>query len=316
MNIVVLDGYTLNPGDLSWETLQALGNCVIYDRTQPELIIPRSKEADILIVNKVKLPENILQQLQNIRYIGVLATGYDNVYTKNPNILVTNVPSYSTASVAQQTFAFILAFTHHISEHSKGVREGRWTQNPDFCYWDTPLIELEGLTLGIVGYGVIGKNVARIAKAFGMNVIVYTRSPEKLDNNTSSVTKEELLSTSDFISLHCPKTIDTENFITHKEFELMKPSAFILNVSRGGLINEQDLADALNQGKIAGAALDVLSSEPPTKDNPLLSAKNCIITPHIAWATYASRQRLLKIAVDNVKAYLAGKPQNVVSTNA
>lgn len=312
MNIVVLDGYTLNPGDLSWETLESLGACSIYDRSPPEQVVPRATSADIILVNKVSINEACIKQLPKLRYIGVLATGYNNITIENPRITVTNVPAYSTASVAQHTFACILALTQHISEHSNSVHQSHWVSNPDFSYWETPLIELEGLTLGIIGYGAIGRAVAKIAQAFGMRILVYTRSPQKLDHHARSVSKEELLQTSDIITLHCPKTPETTNLISQQELKLMKPSAFLINVSRGGIVNEQDLANALNQNLIAGAAVDVLSKEPPDADNPLLQTKNCIITPHIAWATKASRQRLLNIAVDNIKAYLSGKPQNVV----
>ena len=317
MKIVILDGYTLNPGDLSWESLQSLGDVTVYDRSSPDQIVARAANAEIVLVNKVVLSDAHLEQLPDLKYIGVMATGYNNVdvsAAKKQNIIVTNVKAYGPASVAQHTFGLLLALTNHLELHSQSVRNGDWAASQDFCYWKTPLIELAGKTLGLVGLGDIGSKVADIAKAMGMNVIAYRKNPGKSeDNGITMVTLDALFEDSDVISLHCPLTEETRELINTTRLGQMKSSAFLLNTGRGPLINEQDLAGALQKGTIAGAGLDVLSTEPPAADNPLLSAPNCIITPHIAWASFEARKRLLQMVADNISAFINGNPTNVVS---
>ena len=309
MNIVVLDGYTLNPGDLSWDALRELGSCEIYDRSAPDEIVPRSTSAEIVLTNKVKLNGEYMSSVPTLKYIGVTATGYnivDVAAARERKVIVTNVPTYGTQSVAQMTFALLLELTQHVGHHAQTVREGRWTRSPDFCYWDYPLIELDGLTLGIIGFGKIGKMVGQLAEAFGMKVLTYSRKQPVAEMET-------LFRRSDIISLHCPLTPQTEHLVNEKRLAWMKPTAFLLNTSRGPLIDESALAKALNEGRIAGAGLDVLAVEPPTADNPLLRAKNCLITPHIAWATRAARSRLMEAVVENVRAFLTGESKNVVT---
>jgi glycerate dehydrogenase len=318
MNTVVLDGYTMNPGDLEWSTLRSLGECTIYDRTAPSEIVDRSKDADVIITNKVPLSKDTLSQLPLLKYIGVTATGYnivDIAAAKTHGITVTNVPAYSTNSVAQLVFALLLELTHRTGHHADAVRNGRWSTNPDFSFRDFPLTELAGKTFGIIGYGNIGKAAAKIAAAFEMEVLVNSRSagaqssgflPERTDLNS-------LLRRSDIVSLHCALTSETDRLINAERLALMKASAYLINTGRGALVDEQALADALNNERIAGAGLDVLSAEPPNNDNPLLSAKNCIITPHIAWATGAARTRLMTVVAENLRAFINGTPQNVVS---
>lgn len=309
MNIVVLDGYTLNPGDLSWDALRELGSCEIYDRSAPDEIVPRSTSAEIVLTNKVKLNGEYMSSVPTLKYIGVTATGYnivDVAAARERKVIVTNVPTYGTQSVAQMTFALLLELTQHVGHHAQSVRESRWTRSPDFCYWDYPLIELDGLTLGIIGFGRIGKMVGQLAEAFGMKVLTYSRKQPVAEMET-------LFRRSDIISLHCPLTPQTEHLVNEKRLAWMKPTAFLLNTSRGPLIDESALAKALNEGRIAGAGLDVLAVEPPTADNPLLRAKNCLITPHIAWATRAARSRLMEAVVENVRAYLTGESKNVVT---
>ncbi len=317
MHIVVLDAYTLNPGDLDWERLQKLGSCHIYDRTHPEEVVERAKLADIILTNKVAITADMLRQLPALKYIGVMATGYNIVDLKaaiQGKIPVTNVPAYSTLSVAQTTFAHILHFTHHVGPHAESVRNGDWTACPDFCYWNFPLIELQDRTLGIIGLGRIGKTVAKIAAAFGMQVIFHdVARPLRIPPGTEMVILEDIFRDSDFISLHCPLTAKTEKIVNAARLQSMKSTAFIINTSRGQLIDEPALAEALNSGRISGAGLDVLSLEPPAPDNPLLTAKNCNITPHFAWATQAARQRLLGTVVQNIRGFMTGKPQNVVN---
>ncbi|MHC4104340.1 MAG: D-2-hydroxyacid dehydrogenase [Planctomycetota bacterium] len=317
MNIVVSDGYTLNPGDLSWKDLESLGQCTVYDRSAPKEVVPRAKDAEIVLTNKTVLSSDTIKQLPKMKYIGVLATGYNIVdigTAQDKDIPVTNVPMYGTQSVAQMVFAHLLNFTQHTAHHAQTVIAGRWTSNPDFCYWDMPLIELAGLTMGIIGFGRIGQATARLAIAFGMNVIFYDiAKPSSLPEGCQSAGLDDIFRTSDVISLHCPLTSDTKKVINTERLELMKKTAFLINTSRGPLIDEQALADALNNKLIAGAGLDVLSEEPPCANNPLLKARNCYITPHIAWATIAARKRLLQIAVDNVASFLKGKPQNIVN---
>ena len=315
--IVVLDGYTLNPGDLSWKDLETLGTCTVYDRTAPEDILPRSQGVEILLTNKTILSSGIIEQLPALKYIGVLATGYNVVDIEAADergIVITNVPAYSTPSVAQLVFAHLLNLAHHVGLHAQTVRNGKWISCVDFCYWDTPLIELASLTMGIVGFGRIGQTTAKLAQAFGMKVIAYDIvKPSSMPQDCQFVQLDDIFRKSDIVTLHCPLTPQTEKIINSQRLALMKKTAFLINTGRGPLVDEQALADALNNGNIAGVGLDVLSSEPPKKDNPLLGAKNCFITPHIAWATKAARQRLMKVVVDNVAAFLAGKTQNVVN---
>jgi len=315
MKIVVLDGYTLNPGDLSWDELKALGDCEIYERTPPDQVLACAADAEIALTNKTALDRRTLGSLPKLRYIGVLATGYnvvDVAAAGERNIVVTNAPDYATAAVAQFTLALLLELALRAGDHSRTAREGRWTGCRDFCYWDAPLIELDGLTLGLVGFGRIGQAVGHLAMALGMKVIAFdvVRPP---NHWVEFVDLETLLRRSDVVSLHCPLTEQTDGLIDAERIALMKPTAFLINTARGPLVNERDLADALNAGAIAGAAVDVLSAEPPAADSPLLSARNCIVTPHIAWAARASRERLMQAAVENVRAFLEGKPQNVVN---
>jgi len=317
MKIVVLDGHTLNPGDLTWKDLEALGECTIYDRTAAEDTASRAVGAEIVLTNKTILSWKIIEELDDLQYISVLATGYNVVdvdAARHRSIPVSNVPTYGTESVAQMVFAHLLNLTQNVGHHVRTVNEGRWNKCPDFCYWDTPLVELYGLTMGIVGFGRIGQATARLAQAFGMKVIAYDiTSPSGKHEGCEMVKLEDIFRNADVISLHCPLTPDTANLINKQRLALMKPTAFLINTSRGPLVDEQALADALNGEKLAGAGLDVLSIEPATKHNPLLAAKNIYITPHIAWATQAARKRLLQVAVDNIASFLAGKPQNVVN---
>ncbi len=316
MKIVVLDGFTLNPGDLSWDELRALGECTIYDRTPPQETLRRAAGAEIVLTNKVVLDRHHISRLLHLRYIGVLATGtnvVDLIAARERGIPVTNVPDYSTPSVAQATFALLLELTHHAGHHAAAVREGRWSQCPDFSFHDFPLIELAGLTMGIVGFGRIGRAVAEIARAFGMNVLAYNPSPKPTPPRVQPVELDTLFARSDVVSLHCPLTEQTRGLVNAARLARMKPGAFLLNTSRGPVVDEAALAAALNEGRLAGAGLDVLSVEPPPPDNPLLRARNCIITPHYAWATGAARRRLMQIAVENLRAFLAGRPQNVVN---
>jgi len=317
MKIVVLDGYTLNPGDLSWDRLEALGDCSVYDRTAPEDTVKRAGGAEIVLTNKTVLSADIIRLLPRLRYIGVLATGYNVVDVEaagERGIPVTNVPTYGTASVAQMVFAHLLNLTQHVAHHAETVRDGRWTACPDFCYWDMPLLELAGSTLGIVGFGRIGRAVAELARAFGMKVVVHdVIVPAEMPDGCRMVGLEQVFREADVLSLHCPLTPRTQKLVNAERLALMKPTAFLINTSRGPLIDEPALAEALNASRLAGAGLDVLSTEPPAADNPLLTAKNCYITPHIAWATRSARQRLLNIAIDNVAAFIAARPQNVVN---
>ena len=318
MKIVVLDGYVLNPGDLSWDKLNNLGEVVLYDRTPADKIIEWSIGAEVLITNKTPLTEEVINKLPNLKYIGVLATGYNVVDTaaaKRRNIIVTNVPSYSTMSVAQLTFALLLELCHHVQRHSDSVMEGKWAQSSDFSYSDFPLIELSGKTFGIIGFGSIGKKVDDIATVFGMNIIAASRhqTDQSDRKNFRWAELNEVLEQADVVSIHCPLTTETKGLINAESLKRMKSSAFLINTSRGPVVVEQDLACALNKEIIAGAGIDVLSIEPPVKDNPLFKAKNCLITPHIAWATKEARERLMDIAVSNIAAFIDGKPVNVVS---
>ncbi len=316
MNITYLDGYTLNPGDLSWKSLEDLGNFTCYDRTEPADVVARAADADIVLTNKVVLDKKILAQLPNLKYIGVTATGYNNVdldAARAQSITVTNVRGYSTSAVAQHTFALLLALTNHVELHSESVRQGDWTNADDWCYWKTPLVEIADKTIGLIGLGDIGTRVAGIARAFGMRVLAHRRSDAPAGEGTELVDLDTLFRESDVVSLHCPLTDDTSGIINKKSLAKMKSSAYLINTGRGGLVVEQDLADALEAGQLAGAAVDVLSTEPPRADNPLLTAKNCLITPHVAWAFYESRVRLMKLVAENITAFQRGAPTNAVS---
>ena len=316
LRIVVLDGFAMNPGDLSWLPLEAIGPCAIYDRTSPDELVERAANAQILLTNKCVLSGAAISSLEQLEYIGVTATGVnvvDLAAAAQRGITVTNVPSYSAASVAQMVFAHVLHHAQHVGHHAEAVRAGRWSSAKDWCFWDRPLVELAGLTMGIVGLGQIGKSVAQLAHAFGMRVLAATRSGCSTDEIAQLVELDELFRTSDIISLHCPLTPETEGLVNSDRLALMKPTALLVNTARGPLVDEATLTEALNTGKLAGASLDVLSTEPPPADNPLVAAKHCAITPHIAWATRASRKRLLTCVVENLSAYLAGKPINVVT---
>ncbi|MCD8495983.1 MAG: D-2-hydroxyacid dehydrogenase [Bacteroides graminisolvens] len=317
MKIVVLDGYGLNPGDLSWDAVSQLGELTVYDRTSSEEVIARSAGAEAILTNKTVITAEIMEALPDLKYIGVLATGYNVVNidaAREKGIVVTNIPAYSTPSVAQMVFAHILNIAQQVQHHSEEVRKGRWTNNADFCFWDTPLIELREKKIGLVGLGHTGYNTARIAIGFGMQVTAYTsKSSLQLPPEIKKRTLDELFSECDIVSLHCPLTDETKELVNAERLRLMKPTAILINTGRGPLVNEQDLADALNAGKLYAAGLDVLSSEPPKTDNPLLTARNCYITPHIAWASLEARTRLMDILVENIKAFQAGKPVNNVA---
>lgn len=318
MNIVVLDGHALNPGDLNWEPLAALGRLTVHPRTSPQDVVARLQDADAVLTNKVPLDGSHFRALPKLRYVGVLATGYniiDTTAAAERGVIVTNIPAYGTASVAQAVIAHLLHFTHHVAEHAAGVRAGKWATAEDWCYWDHPLLELQDRTLGLIGFGRIARAVATIGHAMGMRIVVATRSP--LSDAPAYVTQkplEEVLASSDVLSLHCPLTPQTQNLINADRLKLMKRTAFLINTARGQLVDEPALAAALNNGQLAGAGLDVLSTEPPKSDNPLLSARNCWITPHQAWATLAARTRLLNTAVQNLRQFAGGSPANVVNT--
>lgn len=321
MKIVVLDGYTLNPGDLDWEGLNALGECTVYDRTSltdMEEVVDRIKDAEIVYTNKTQLPKDVLDRCPNLKFIGVLATGYNVVdveAAKVKGIPVANVPTYGTAAVGQFAIALLLEICHHIGHHNEVVHDGAWEHNADWCFWDYPLIELDRKTMGIIGYGRIGQSTGRIAQSLGMNVLAYDayKNPDLESETCRYAELDEVLSQSDVIALHCPLFPETEKMINKSTIAKMKDGVIILNNSRGQLIEEQDLADALNSGKVAAAGLDVVSTEPIKGDNPLLQAKNCLITPHISWAPKESRQRLMNIAVNNLKSFLDGAPVNIVN---
>ena len=317
MKIVVLDGYALNPGDLSWSELEQAGQLTVYDRTAPEDVVPRADGADIILTNKTVITAGHIGQLHELKYIGVLATGYNVVDTaaaRNRGIPVCNIPAYSTASVAQMAFALLLTITNRVEHYTEQNREGRWNRNPDFCYWDTPLMELSGKRMGIVGLGHTGMATARIAQAFGMEVCALTsKSQEHLEPDLHKIDRDTLLRTCDVISLHCPLTPDTHEFINRNTLALMKPTAILINTGRGPLVNEQDVADALNEGRIAAYGADVLSVEPALAGNPLLTARNAFLTPHIAWATREARERLMRICAENIRSFQNGTPQNVVN---
>lgn len=316
MKIVVLDGYAGNPGDLSWEALEALGEVTVYDRTAADQIVTRAAGAQAVLTNKAPLTEATLSQLPDLKYIGVLATGYNIVdvqAARARGITVTNVPDYSTAAVAQLTFALLLELCHRAGDHSRSVHEGRWTSNPDFTYWLYPLRELGGKTMGIVGYGRIGQKVAKIALAMGMQVLVHSNRPAPQGDGVRSVGLEELFAQSDVISLHCPLTDATRGLINRDTIAQMRDGALLINTSRGPVVDEQALRDALDSGKLGGVAVDVVSAEPIRAENPLLGAPNCIITPHFGWAPFEARVRLMDIAVDNLRQFLSGNPIHVVN---
>jgi glycerate dehydrogenase len=316
MKIVVLDGYAMNPGDLSWNGLKSLGECRIFDRTNPEEVYCRIKDADAIITNKVLIDKQLILKLRALKYIGVTATGYNVVDVQaanEQNIAVTNIPAYSTDSVAQLVFSHILNVVNRVELHSNSVKNGEWESNPDFTYWKTPQTELAGKTLGIVGIGRIGRKVAEIAKAFGMKVIFQNRSVIKdIPEGTVQKSLKEVFSESDFVSLNCPLTSDNNAFVNKDLLGMMKSTAVLINTGRGGLIHESDLAEALNSERIAAACLDVLSTEPPSIQNPLPRAKNCFITPHIGWATLEARQRLMDITIENLSAFQQGQFKNRV----
>ena len=316
MKIVILDGYTANPGDLSWKELEKMGSLTVYERTRPEETVARAADADIVLTNKVIISREVMVQLPCLKYIGVLATGYNVVDIQAAHergIVVTNVPAYSTESVAQMVFAHLLNATNRTDHYATQNRKLRWTENPDFCYWDFPHMELAEKTFGIVGLGNIGQRVAEIALAFGMKVKAVTSKPAvALPTGIGKADLEELLATSDVVSLHCPLTNRTRHMINPQTLQLMKPSAILINTGRGPLVDDQAVATALAEGRLSAFCADVLTEEPPKADNPLLKQPNAFITPHIAWGTNEARTRLLQVAISNVKAFLDGKPQNIV----
>jgi len=317
MKIVILDGYTINPGDLSWSPIQDLGDCEIHDRTSADQVYNRVKDADICITSKVFFNAELMNRLNKLKYIGVIATGYNVIdleTARKRDILITNIPNYCTQSVVQNVFGHILELCHRIGHHDLSVKSGKWSQSRDFCYWDYPQVELANKILGIIGCGNIGQAVAGIALQFGMKVIIYDLCRRDLgDLDAELVDLDTLFHRSDIISLHCPLTPETKGLVNMETIAKMKKSVYIINAARGPLINEADLVKALNEGLIAGAGLDVLEVEPPHLNNPLFKAKNCFITPHIAWASIGARERLIQFTADNIKAYLAGNPQNVVN---
>lgn len=316
MKIVNLDGYTTNPGDLSWKNFEKYGEFIVYDRTLPEQIIERAHDADCLIINKSVITAEMLDKMPRLKYVGLQSTGYNVIDCKaarNKGITVSNIPAYSTNAVAQLVFSFILHFANKVDMHSEAVHSGEWSACPDFCFWKAPLAELDSKTIGIIGFGSIGQRVKNIAKAFGMRVLVNTPHPKPDFDDVEFVELETLLKNSDYVTCHCPLTPLTENLIDAHALNLMKKNAVLINTSRGPVVDDYALANALNKEEIQGAGLDVLKVEPPSSDNPLLTAKNCVITPHIAWAAYETRERLLGILESNLRAFLDGKPQNVVN---
>ena len=317
LNAVILDGYTENPGDLSWDCIAEITDLTVYDRTPEELVIERAKDAEILIVNKVKLTEEIIAQLPSLKFVGTLATGFnqiDGVALRKRGIPLSNIPSYSTNAVAQMVFAYILESVNRVSEYTASVKAGDWQSCKDFCYWNRPLFELDGKTLGIIGFGKIGRRVSELAKAFGMKVLVYTPSGKKADAPDVEFTDmDTVLTCADFVTVHCPLTENTAGLINKDFIAKLKKGACVINTARGGVANEDDIAAALKDGTLSCYCADVLSTEPPKADNPLLSAPNCFITPHIAWAAYETRLRLMGILEGNIKAFLSGSPINVVN---
>ena len=318
MKIVVLDGYAANPGDLCWDELKTLGECTIYDRTAPQEVIARAKDAEVLLTNKTVLSREHIEALPALKYIGVLATGYNIVdvdAARKQGVVVTNIPAYSTDSVAQMVFAHLLNIAQQVQHHSEEVHRGRWTKSPDFCFWDTPLIELCDKKLGIVGLGNTGQQTARIALGFSMKVMAYTSKPatQLPAEILKADSLDQLFAECDVVSLHCPLNASTQSLVDARRLALMKPTAILINTARGPLVDEQALADALNEGRIYAAGLDVLSTEPPRADNPLLTARRCYITPHIAWASTAARERLMHIMLENLRAWMKGETINCVN---
>lgn len=317
LNAVILDGYTENPGDLSWECIGNLTDLTVYDRTPDELVVERAKNAGILIVNKVKLTKENIEQLPRLKFVATLATGYnqiDGTALRERGIPLSNIPSYSTNAVAQMVFAYILQYVNRVSEYTDSVKNGDWTKCEDFCYWNKPLFELDGKTLGIIGFGKIGRRVSEIAKTFGMKTLVYTPSGKKEDApNVEFADMDTVLKNADFITVHCPLTDKTAGLINNEFIGKLKDGACVINTARGGVANEEDISNALKSGKLSCYCADVLSTEPPEEDNPLLTAPNCYITPHIAWAAYETRLRLLGILEENVRAFINGAPINVVN---
>jgi len=318
MKIAILDGYTINPGDLSWKPIEALGECEIFPRTMPQETFERSKNTDIIITSKVVFDRELLLKLPSLKYIGVIATGYNVIdleAARERNVIVTNIPDYCASSVAQMVFAHVLELARRVGHHDSSVKEGRWSSNEDFCYWEYPQMELDGKILGLIGCGSIGSNVASTAISFGMQVLAYDPYPRHMDDDPpiEFVDIDTVFTQSDVISLHCPLTVETKEIIRTSTLSKMKPTAFLINTARGPLVNEADLSRALNNGIIAGAGLDVLNIEPPDRANPLFRTKNCYVTPHIAWASRESRVRLIKMTADNIEAFLAGRPTNVVN---
>jgi glycerate dehydrogenase len=315
MQIVILDGHTTNPGDLSWAPVEAAGPTTVFTRTPDELVVERAAAATAVLTNKTPLSAATLAALPRLRYVGVLATGVnvvDLTAARKQGITVTNVPEYSTPNVAQATWSLVLELTNQVGRHAAGVRAGRWSACEDFCYWETELVELAGLRLGLVGYGRIARAVAAVGRALGMEVVAHRRQEGLADDGTPCVSLDELFATSDVVSLHCPLTPQTTGLVDARRLGLMKPTAFLVNTARGGLVVEADLAAALEAGRLAGAGVDVLSTEPPPATNPLLQARNCLITPHVAWATRNARRRLIEVAAANLEAFAAGRPQNAV----
>lgn len=318
MKIVMLDAYTTNPGDLSWNFMKDFGDVTVYDRTPSEKIIERAKDADIIVTNKTPITKEIIDKLPNLKFIALMSTGYnivDYMYLKEKGIPVSNIPSYSTGAVAQLVMSFVLELAMNVGLHSQSVKSGDWVNSDDFCYWKTPLTELSGKTMGVFGFGRIGRAVAERAKAFGMDVIAYT--PRLYGNEpdfVKCVSLDEMLKNADIVSMHCPLTPETEDIVNEEFISKMKDGAYFINTSRGTVVNERALADALNSSKLGGAGLDVLSVEPPKADNPLLSAKNCFITPHIAWAAFETRERLVGILKENIHAFINGNPRNVINS--
>lgn len=317
MKIVILDGYSANPGDLSWDALKALGEVTVYDRTSREDTVERAADADIVLTNKVVIDREVMEQLPRLKFIGVLATGYniiDVACARERGVVVSNVPAYSTESVAQMVFSHLLTVTNRTEHYAQQNREGRWTRSADFCYWDSPVMELAGKTMGIVGLGNIGRRVAEIALAFGMKVVALTSKSEALfPQGVRKVTLEELLGASDVVSLHCPLTGQTRHLINHDTIAMMRPTAILINTGRGPLVDDEALAEALNANRLKAYCADVMTQEPPKADNPLLGLKNVFLTPHIAWASTEARIRLLDITIKNVRAFIEGKPQNVIN---
>lgn len=318
MDIVVLDGYTLNPGDLSWDALEKLGNVTVYDRTAASQIVKRIGDAKLVFTNKTPLTKEIFKACPNVEFVGVLATGYNVVdveAAKEFGVVVTNIPTYGTTAVAQFVFALLLELCHHVGDHSQEVKKGTWAKSPDFCFWSHPLVELSGKTMGIIGFGRIGQATAKIATSFGMKVLAYDTFPKKeLETDDIKIVElDNLLQNSDVISLHCPLFPSTEGIINKENISKMKDGVMIINTSRGKLIVEEDLVEALDRGKVSGAAVDVLAYEPANEDNPLVMCEKCIVTPHIAWAPKESRKRLMDIAVQNLKSFLEGNVQNAVN---